>query len=208
MVLVWQPITDLPQDWSSLTDGELGPLLQFWNDQRADLEQSGALSKFSERLAREWSIETGQIEGVYNLDRGVTQTLIEHGINADLIGTQPGQKPPELIAAIIQDHQEVLEGLFPFVKGDRSRANIRNAQIIQRSPTEACISTALQSRLIRKWNGCWPCTPNMDRKVFPSKLKPLGFIIALPRYILIKMATDEWHAHLRVWSLSRRGGFQ
>jgi len=119
MVLVWQPITDLPQDWSSLTDGELGPLLQFWNDQRADLEQSGALSKFSERLAREWSIETGQIEGVYNLDRGVTQTLIEHGINADLIGTQPGQKPPELIAAIIQDHQEVLEGLFPFVKGDR-----------------------------------------------------------------------------------------
>src|SRR6266704_3174436 len=119
MVLLWQPITDLPQDWSSLTDGELGPLLEFWNDQRADLEQSGALAAFSQHLAREWSIETGQIEGVYNLDRGVTQTLIEHGINADLIGSQPGQKLPELIAAIIQDHQEVLEGLFPFVKGDR-----------------------------------------------------------------------------------------
>ena len=44
MVLTWEPISDLPQDWSSLTDGELGPLLQFWNDQRTDLEQSGALA--------------------------------------------------------------------------------------------------------------------------------------------------------------------
>ncbi len=119
MVLVWEPITDLPQDWSSLTDGELGPLLQFWNDQRNDLEQSGVLAPFAQRLAREWSIETGQIEGVYQLDRGITQTLIERGINADLIPPQPGQKPPELIAAIIQDHADVLEGLFQFVKGER-----------------------------------------------------------------------------------------
>jgi hypothetical protein len=71
MVLAWEPIADLPDDWSSLTDGELGPLLQFWNDQRADLEQSGALAEFSKRLAREWSIETGQIEGVYDIDRGI-----------------------------------------------------------------------------------------------------------------------------------------
>jgi fido (protein-threonine AMPylation protein) len=119
MVLVWEPIADLPQDWSALTDGELGPLLQFWNDQRTDLEQGGALAEFNLRLAREWSIETGQIEGVYNLDRGVTETLIERGINADLIPAQPGQKLPELIAAIIQDHADVLEGLFQSVKGER-----------------------------------------------------------------------------------------
>ncbi|HMC31641.1 MAG TPA: Fic family protein [Candidatus Angelobacter sp.] len=119
MVLTWEPITDLPPDWSSLTDGELGPLLQFWNDQRTDLEQTGALAEFNKRLGREWSIETGQIEGVYNLDLGITETLIERGIDADLIGNLPGQKPPEIIAAIIQDHADVLEGLFQFVKGSR-----------------------------------------------------------------------------------------
>jgi fido (protein-threonine AMPylation protein) len=119
MVLVWKPITDLPEDWSDLSDGELGPLLRFWNDQRADLEQTGALAIFTQRLAREWSIETGQIEGVYDLDRGLTQTLIEKGINADLIPSRSGQKPPELIAAIIQDHADVLEGLFQFVRGER-----------------------------------------------------------------------------------------
>jgi len=119
MVLTWEPIADLPSHWQRLSDGELVPLLQFWNDQRADLEQSGALAEFNKRLGREWSIETGQIEGVYNLDRGLTETLIEKGIDSDLIPNQPGQKPPEIIAAIIQDHADVLEGLFQFVKGDR-----------------------------------------------------------------------------------------
>ncbi len=120
MVLTWEPITDLSSHWQRLSDGELVPLLQFWNDQRADLEQSGALAEFNKRLGREWSIETGQIEGVYDLDRGITQTLIERGIDADLIGNHPGQKLPELIAAIIQDHAEVLDGLFEFIKGDRA----------------------------------------------------------------------------------------
>lgn len=119
MVLAWEPLTDLPEDWSTLTDGELKPLLQFWNDQRADLEQSGALNIFTCRLNREWSIETGQIEGVYNIDRGITETLIERGIRSDLIPSEPGQRPPEIIAAIIQDHLDVLEGLFQFIKGDR-----------------------------------------------------------------------------------------
>jgi len=115
----WEPIKDLPQDWNALTDGELSPLLQFWNDQRADLQKSGVLNQFSERLRREWSIETGQIEGVYNIDRGVTQTLIERGINGDLIPNAPGEKPSELVAEIIKDHLEVLEGLFQFVRGNR-----------------------------------------------------------------------------------------
>ncbi|MGA2600265.1 MAG: hypothetical protein ABSH09_25140 [Bryobacteraceae bacterium] len=104
MASKWKPIEDLPVDWSGLTDGELGPLLQFWNEQRGDLEQTGALKIFRERLAREWAIETGQIEGVYDLDRGVTQTLIEKGIKADLIQRKAGQWSPERIAAICGDH--------------------------------------------------------------------------------------------------------
>jgi Fic family protein len=119
MVLVWEAISDLPHDWSSLSDGELVPLLRLWNDQRAVLQQNNVLAAFTERLTREWSIETGQIEGIYDIDKGITQTLIERGISADLIPFQPGQKLPELIAAIIQDHAAVLEGLFQFVKGHR-----------------------------------------------------------------------------------------
>jgi len=168
MVLVWEPIADLPQDWSALTDGELGPLLQFWNDQRADLEQSGALAEFNQRLAREWSIETGQIEGVYNLDRGVTETLIERGINADLIPAQPGQKLPELIAAIIQDHADVLEGLFQSVKGERpiSKSYIHelHAALLRHQETAAMrdqFGNLFESKLVK---GKYKERPNNPKK--------------------------------------------
>jgi fido (protein-threonine AMPylation protein) len=115
----WKPIDDLQEDFSALTDSELVSLLVYWQDQRASLEQEGSLGVFNARLAREWAIETGQIEGVYDLDRGITQTLIKRGIDADVIGHPPGKQPPELIVAILRDHQEALEGLFQFVKGER-----------------------------------------------------------------------------------------
>ena len=97
----------------------MAPLFRYSEDLRHELDQTEQLAKFRLELAREWAIETGQIEGVYDVDRGVTATLIERGINPDLIPHVDGQKPPELIAAIIRDHQEVLEGLFQSVKGER-----------------------------------------------------------------------------------------
>jgi fido (protein-threonine AMPylation protein) len=115
----WKRIDDLPGDLSALTDSELVSLLVYWQDQRASLEKEGALGVFNTGLSREWAIETGQIEGVYDLNRGITRTLIEHGIDSNLIGHASGKKPPELIAAILLDHQEALEGLFQFVKGER-----------------------------------------------------------------------------------------
>jgi Fic family protein len=115
----WQPIADLPPEFSALTDGELLPLAQFWSDQKRELHQIGRLQIFNQELAREWAIETGQIEGIYDIDRGTTRTLIERGINADLITRVRGQQPPELVAAIINSHLEVLDGLFDFVKGSR-----------------------------------------------------------------------------------------
>jgi hypothetical protein len=54
----------------------LAPLRLFWEDLRKDLDHAGHLEQFSAELAREWAIETGQIEGIYHIDRGVTATLM------------------------------------------------------------------------------------------------------------------------------------
>jgi len=70
-------------------------------------------------LRREWSIETGIIENVYTLDRGVTRTLIEKGIDAALIPHGASNRDSALVARIIQDHYEALEGMFDFVGGQR-----------------------------------------------------------------------------------------
>ncbi len=111
----WRPITDFEHDPKTLTDGELGPLSRVWERQKAELIEQGTLSEFEKRLRREWSIETGIIENVYTLDRGVTRTLIEKGIDAALIPHGASNRDGVLVARIIQDHYDALEVMFDFV---------------------------------------------------------------------------------------------
>lgn len=115
----WHPIADLVEDPMSLTDGELESLKRVWANQKDEMIQLGTLDEFDRRLRREWAIETGIIEGVYTLDRGVTRTLIEKGIEAALIPHDASNRAPELVARIVQDHYEALEGMFDFVGGQR-----------------------------------------------------------------------------------------
>jgi Fic family protein len=115
----WRPITDLPDDPRSLTDGELDSLQRVWRNQKDQLIEPTALDEFDKRLRREWAIETGIIEDVYTLDRGVTRTLIEKGIDAALIPHDATNRDSTVVARIIQDHYEALEGMFDFVAGRR-----------------------------------------------------------------------------------------
>src|SRR6266480_1880580 len=104
----WHPITDLGDNPKALTDGELESLQRVWRDQKNELIGQGGLEQFEKRLRREWSIETGIIENVYTLNRGVTQTLIEMGIDAALIPHGASDRDSTLVARIIQDHYEAL----------------------------------------------------------------------------------------------------
>jgi Fic family protein len=115
----WAPITDLPDDANALTEGELRSLQRVWDRQKVELSEQGALDEFEKRLRREWSIETGIIENVYTLDRGVTRTLIEKGIDAALIPHGASDRDGALVARIIQDHYDALDGMFDFVGGQR-----------------------------------------------------------------------------------------
>jgi Fic family protein len=115
----WHPIEDLPDNWSELESSELRALADVWSEQSDMLKGSANLKVFNERLQRQWAIETGIIERVYSLDRGTTQLLIEQGIDASLIPNEATDKDPQLVAAIIRDHEEAVEGLFDFVGGAR-----------------------------------------------------------------------------------------
>ena len=113
----WQPIEDHESHATLATPG-LRALAEVWDEQRERLGDMDAYRQFEERLKREWAIETGLIERLYTLDRGVTQLLIEHGIRATLIPHEHGANPDEIVA-IIDDHKAAVEGVFDFVKGER-----------------------------------------------------------------------------------------
>jgi len=119
----WHPLTDLPANWDELASAELRSLARIWEEQRDRLRERDAINVFNQRLAREWAIETGVIENVYQLDRGVTALLIERGLDAALIPYGASDRNPEEVVEIVRDHERALEGLFSFVKQDRPLSN-------------------------------------------------------------------------------------
>ena len=115
----WQPLTDYETDPQQLADKELAALSSVWVEQRAKLGESLSISEFTERLKREWAIETGLIERLYTLDRGVTELMIEQGVKAALIPHRSTHEP-ERAVAMIGDQQDAIEGVFAFVNGNRT----------------------------------------------------------------------------------------
>jgi Fic family protein len=115
----WEPIADLPGDLDRLQLEELRSLDALWQEKRSELEELDEMRTFREKLVRSWAIETGVIERVYDIDRGTTELLIEHGLKSSLIDRSSTDKDPELVLRIIGDQSQAIEGLFDFIKRDR-----------------------------------------------------------------------------------------
>ncbi len=99
---------------------ELVALSAVWQERKSELEDNGAYKEFLKKLQREWAIETGIIERLYTWDRGVTEVLIEQGIEASIISHKGGipRQDAEHIQSVIHDHLGIVEGLFSYIKGD------------------------------------------------------------------------------------------
>ena len=117
---VWRQIEDMPAQFDEkarTAEEELRVLAGIWREERESFNKE-ELEAFKSELNREWSIETGLIERAYELDRGTTQILIERGIYESLIPRHNGQDPAD-VAAMLRDHENVINALFDFVDSDR-----------------------------------------------------------------------------------------
>ena len=115
----WHPITDLPQDTTRLEDEGLRQLAPLWDEQREELAASESIKEFNQRLLRRQAVETGLIERLYTFDQGITQLLVERGLDASLIPHDASDKGARHVIELIRDQHSAVEGLFTFVKNDR-----------------------------------------------------------------------------------------
>jgi Fic family protein len=117
--MMYQRIQPFPTS-GKLQFPELRALTSVWRERKSTLEDSGAYKEFIKKLQREWAIETGIIERLYTWDRGVTETLIEQGIESSIIahGSGLSKRDADDIKIIINDHLKIVEGLFGYVKGE------------------------------------------------------------------------------------------
>lgn len=120
---IWNPetgISDIEGNWRELAAPEAESIRKIWAEQQERLKGTSQLNQFTERLSREWAIETGIIENLYHIDRGITQTLIERGFQAELLTHGSTNKPASYVINLLRDQQDALEGVFDFIKQKRA----------------------------------------------------------------------------------------
>ncbi|MBN1285460.1 MAG: Fic family protein [Anaerolineae bacterium] len=163
---MWEPIKDLPENWRDLASDALASLARVWDEQAEELRGSQAYQNFMDRMRRRIAIETGIIERLYYIDRGITETLIEHGILEALIPHGATDRPAAEVVVLVRDHEDVLEGLFKFVSGQRPLSTSYIKELHQALTRHQEITTALDPfdnlvtvKLLRgEWKK-WPNNP-------------------------------------------------
>ena len=111
----WDPIDLTEREYKEYDFQEIDSLQRQWLQVKSSVESAApdAYKEFTERLTRRWAIETGIIEGVYDLDKGVTETLVAKGIASGHIERGSTNKEPSELVEILRDHQSSIE----FVNG-------------------------------------------------------------------------------------------
>lgn len=124
----WEPISQLEANFS-YDFSQINSLQLRWIEFRKRRESAdpNAYTEFMARLTRRWAIETGIIEGLYTLDRGVTETLVQRGISAELIEHGSTNKNPQELAQILADHRDTAQGIDAEIRDGRpiTRSAIR-----------------------------------------------------------------------------------
>ena len=108
----WRPVEGLDcQAFFKAYFQEIDSLHHQWSNVRKHREESNpdAYRAFLERVYRRWAIETGIIEGIYSIDRGTTQTLVENGLIADLIDRSSTDREPHELVRVLKDHRETAD---------------------------------------------------------------------------------------------------
>jgi len=185
---IWKPdtgITDIEVPWRNLAATEIEGIKRIWAEQQERLKGTRQLSEFTERLSREWAIETGIIENLYQIDRGITQTLIERGFQADLLTHGSTDRPPSYVINLLRDQQDALEGVFDFIakRRDLSTSYIKDlhaALVRSQSHTDAQDPTGklVEVPLIKS---DWKMQPN-----YPTK-RGVMFAYCPPEHVAAEM---------------------
>ena len=163
----WRRITDLPENWRDLCRRDLHAVHRQWVADRAVLRNGAKLRKFEEALAVRWAVETGIIERLYAIDRGVTVQIAQAGMEA--LGQFHARGLISADArALITDQRAALDMVMDLVGGQREMTAfyIKELQHQLTRSQETCdaedqFGNTLQVPLLR---GEWKRQPNNPRR--------------------------------------------
>lgn len=117
----WSIITPLSDQERIIDLAAIGPLYESWKiaKKRYKDTRKESSDRFTERLVRRLSIETGILERLYDLDRGTTEALVIHGFAEDLVSRSSTNVEPSKLIDILKDQEAAIQLVMDCVGGER-----------------------------------------------------------------------------------------
>ena len=119
----WRRVRDLAPEHRQLAHDGARQAAGRWRQARRALEESAidlsAMDIWLREQNRAFAIETGQIEGLYLLRRGVTETLITEGFEGVRGAHSATAISDKTLEGLLKDQEAALDMLFAHVKEER-----------------------------------------------------------------------------------------
>jgi Fic family protein len=116
---LWNHIS-FEEEWTNCDTSILDEIAPSWYLRKKVLQnKSSDFLAFTDRLKRRHAIETGIIEKLYDLDKGVTETLIKEGFVFSLLSHGDTNIPKQTLFNHLLDHLNAVDFIFDVVKEDR-----------------------------------------------------------------------------------------
>jgi|GEM_PF-390146 len=116
---IWHPVT-FNEEWATCDTSILDDLSASWFRRRVVLEErSLEYKEFVEQLKREHAIETGVIEGLYDLKKGITETFIKEGFVQSFLSHGDTNIDENDLMNHLNDHLDAVNFIFDVVKENR-----------------------------------------------------------------------------------------
>ncbi len=116
---LWQPVI-FHDYWQNCDTSILDDISAAWFARRASLQSnSQEYSDFLNQLKREHAIETGVIERLYDLKKGITETFIKEGFVQSYLSHGDTDISKEQLMKHLQDHLDAVNFIFDIVKENR-----------------------------------------------------------------------------------------
>ncbi len=116
---LWKHIS-FSESWKNCDTSLLDDIAPSWFTRREVLQNnSKEYEDFINRLKRRHAIETGIVERMYDIDKGVTETLINEGFISSLVSHGDTNIPKQTLFNHLQDHLDAVDFIFDIVKENR-----------------------------------------------------------------------------------------
>ncbi len=120
---IWTPLTGLPEGAAQWRDDNYETLVEQWRAHVREItdkkKDKTIVNIWLRERRRAFAIETGQIEGLYTLKRGVTEQLITEGLKTVVSSHTLENVDDKTIKGLLQDQETAMEVVFDQIKSDR-----------------------------------------------------------------------------------------